>query len=160
MSVPLYMPDGFSSRLLLGIAAELRTRMPRVMRGHPLQTMWGYKYDARYSGIGVHADVAAVNVNFWITPDAANLDPDSGGLVVYTHDAPRDWDFRRLNRENAEIHRYLESVKSEKIKVPYRANRAVIFASDLYHETDSFRFRPGYENRRVNITMLYGTGAE
>jgi len=40
--------------------------------------------------------------------------------------------------------------------VPYRANRAVIFDSNLFHKTDRIRFAPGYENRRVNITMLYG----
>jgi hypothetical protein len=31
---------------------------------------------------------AAVNVNFWITPDDANLDEKSRGLVVYDVDAP------------------------------------------------------------------------
>lgn len=35
------------------------------------------------AGIAVHADSASVNLNFWVTPDDANLDPDSGGLVVY-----------------------------------------------------------------------------
>lgn len=154
-----YMHEGFSGRLLLGVAAELRARMPRVIRDHPLQTMWGYKYDARYAGIGVHADVAAVNVNFWLTPDEANLEPGTGGLVVYTHDAPKNWDFRRFNRDSEEIYRYLESAGSEKVTVPYRANRAVIFDSDLFHETDAFHFKPGYENRRVNVTMLYGTRA-
>ena len=41
--------------------------------------------------------------------------------------------------------------------VPYRANRAVIFDSDLFHETDQIAFKEGYLNRRINITMLYGT---
>jgi len=40
--------------------------------------------------------------------------------------------------------------------VPYRANRAVIFDSDLFHETDVIRFKPGYENRRINVTLLFG----
>ncbi len=154
-----YMPDGFSGRLMLRIASELRARLPRVIGNHPLQTMWGYKYDSRYSGIGVHADVAAINVNFWITPDDANLEPESGGLVVYTHDAPRDWSFQRFNTGSDEIYAHLESVGANKVRVPYRANRAVIFDSDLFHETDAFRFREGYENRRVNVTMLYGTRA-
>lgn len=154
-----YMPDGFSGRLLLRIGSELRSRMPRVIGGHLMHTLWGYKYDSRYAGIGVHADDAAVNVNFWITPDEANLDPASGGLVVYTHDAPRDWSFQRFNPDHAEIYRYLQSVDAKKMRVPYRANRAVIFDSDLFHETDAFRFREGYENRRVNITMLYGAPA-
>lgn len=34
-------------------------------------------------GITIHADSASVNLNFWVTPDEANLDPTSGGLVVY-----------------------------------------------------------------------------
>lgn len=151
-----YMPDGFSGRLLLRIGSELRARLPRVIAAHPLHATWGYKYDSRYAGIGVHADDAAVNVNFWITPDEANLDPESGGLVVYTHNAPRDWSFQRFNSDRAEIYRYLQSVEAKKVRIPYRANRAVIFDSDLFHETDAFRFREGYENRRVNITMLYG----
>ena len=40
--------------------------------------------------------------------------------------------------------------------VPYRANRAVIFDSDLFHETDVISFKPGYENRRINVTLLFG----
>ena len=155
-----YMPDGFSARLMLRIGTELRARLPRVIGKHMFHTMWGYKYDSRYAGIGVHADDAAINVNFWITPDEANLDPASGGLIVYTHDAPPDWSFRRFNADRAEIYRYLESVGAKKVRVPYRANRAVIFDSDLFHETDAFRFREGYENRRVNVTMLYGARTE
>lgn len=60
--------------------------------------MWAYKYDSEMNGINIHADTAAVNgdllaraglrclgaVNFWITEDDANLDADSGGLVVYS----------------------------------------------------------------------------
>ena len=38
----------------------------------------------------------------------------------------------------------------------YRANRAVIFDSDLFHATDRPVFRDGYLNRRINITFLYG----
>lgn len=154
-----YMQDGFAGRLLLRIASELRVKMPRTIRDHALQTMWGYKYDSNYSGIGVHGDAAAINVNFWLTPDEANLEPDSGGLIVYSHDAPRDWSFKYFNHDHERIYRYLESVGAKKIEVPYRANRAVIFDSDLFHETDAFRFREGYENRRVNVTMLYGTRA-
>jgi hypothetical protein len=35
----------------------------------------------------------------------------------------------------------------------------VIFDSDLFHETDAIHFRDGYENRRINVTMLYGRRA-
>jgi tetratricopeptide (TPR) repeat protein len=151
-----YFFDGFCSELLLRLAWELRARMPRVIRDHPLQMMWGYKCDCTLPGLAVHADAAAVNVNFWITEDEANLDPAGGGLLVYEHDAPEGWDFRMFNKDAGGIAEYLRSIGSEPTRYPYRANRALIFDSDLFHATDSPRFREGYLNRRMNITLLYG----
>jgi hypothetical protein len=40
-----------------------------------------------------------VNVNFWITPDDANLDPERGGLIVWDVAAPLDWDFAKYNND-------------------------------------------------------------
>jgi tetratricopeptide (TPR) repeat protein len=152
-----YMHDGFASRLMLQLVAELRQRMPRVIGNLPLQTMWAYKYDSQQAGIGLHADEAAVNVNFWITPDGANLDSSCGGLVVHTRDAPDGWGFRRFNSDPEAIRHYLQSEGGAAVRVPYRENRAVLFDSDLFHETDHFHFKSGYENRRINITLLFGS---
>jgi hypothetical protein len=151
-----YFFDGFCSKLLLRLAWELREKLPRVIQGKPLQMMWGYKCDSTLPGLGVHADEAAVNVNFWITEDEANLDAAHGGLLVYTHDAPRDWGFAKFNNDPQAILAYLDSVGSVPIGVPYKANRAVIFDSDLFHATDRPRFREGYLSRRINLTLLYG----
>jgi tetratricopeptide (TPR) repeat protein len=151
-----YLHDGFCSELLLRLAWEFRERLPRIVRGLPLQVMWGYKCDSSLPGLGVHADAAAVNVNFWITDDSANLDPEHGGLLVYEHDAPLEWGFGKFNKDSDTILAYLESVHSVPVCVPHRANRAVIFDSDLFHASDRPRFREGYANRRVNITLLYG----
>jgi tetratricopeptide (TPR) repeat protein len=151
------MHDGFTHPVLLQIASELRDRMPRVIGERPLQTMWGFKYDSQYSGTGLHADEAAVNVNFWVTPDEANLDATGGGLIVHSGEVPLQGGLRRVDSEAAEIRRYLDSVGSEALRVPYRANRAVVFDSHYFHETDAFRFKPGYAHRRINVTMLYGT---
>ena len=107
-----------------------------------------------------HTDYGAVTFNFWITPNSANLDPASGGLVVYRKEEPYDWDWMEVNREkNAprikeKIERYLES--AETLTIPYRDNRAVLFHSNLFHTSDVMRFRSGFENRRVNISMLFG----
>ena len=151
-----YFYDGFCSELLLRLAWDLRAHMPRVIKDHCLNMMWGYKCDSTLPGLAVHADAAAVNVNFWITEDEANLDPDGGGLRVYEHDAPGDWDFRMFNKEAGKIQDYLESIGSVPTRYPYRANRALIFDSDLFHATDDPHFRAGYLNRRINITLLYG----
>ena len=153
------MPEhGFACPLLAQIADELRSTFPTILGEHPLLRWWGFKYDSRLTGINVHADFAAVNVNFWITPDEANLDPDSGGLVVWDQPAPLEWTFAQYNSPGAglAIRELLARTGARKVTVPYRANRAVVFDSDLFHETDRIAFKEGYLNRRINITMLYG----
>lgn len=156
-----FATQGFLSDLHLRIALELKQRLPRIFGPHRLEQLWGFKYDARVQkGINVHADFARVNLNFWITPDAANLDPESGGLLVYDAPAPPDWHFRKYNDDASEpdIYAFLRQNNAGRMKVPYRCNRAVLFNSTLFHETDAIHFREGYENRRINITYLFGRG--
>lgn len=154
--VGAYADDGFDCPLLIQIADELRAAMPELLADNPLRFMWAYKYDSRLQGIGNHADSAEVNVNFWITPDECNLDPDHGGLVVYRAEAPASWDFEKYNNDRPAIRDYLEKHDCGSVKIPYRRNRAVIFNSDLFHETDRFQFVDCYDCRRINITMLFG----
>ena len=40
--------------------------------------------------------------------------------------------------------------------IPDRSNRAVLFHSNLFHKSDKVRFEEGFENRRTNVTMLFG----
>ncbi len=154
--VGAFMDNGFCCPLLLQIAEELRRALPRIFGQHTLRKMWVFSYDSRLSGIPVHADFAAVNVNFWITPDEANLDPASGGLVVWDKEAPLDWDFKKYNTDYRAMRQFLEEGSAKAVNIPYRQNRVVIFNSDLFHETGDLHFRDGYETRRMNITMLYG----
>ncbi|BFU93553.1 MAG: conserved protein of unknown function [Nitrospira sp.] len=153
-----FLGDGFASPLLLQIAEELRLKFPRIFTHHRLTQAWAFKQDSARRGLNIHADAAAVNVNFWITPDEANLDPSAGGLVVYDKEAPKDWNFKDYNsdRNKPKILAWLKEVGAEAIKIPYRANRAVIFNSDLFHESDHIAFKDDYRSRRINITLLYG----
>jgi len=152
-----FIHDGFNCPLLLQIAEELREALPRVIDRYPLRQLWGFKNGQFLPGDSTnHADFAAVNVNFWITPDDANLDETSGGLIVYDIDAPLSWNFATYNGRSDVIKPFLQRQEARPITIPYRQNRAIIFNSDLFHATAALRFRPGYENRRVNITMLYG----
>ena len=151
-----FIDDGFCCPLLIQIAQELRRALPGVIGDHELRKLWAFKYDSELSGIPLHADFAAVNVNFWVTPDDANRDPESGGLTVYDKEAPLDWGFEKFNADEAAMRRFLADSGAGAYQAPYRQNRMVIFNSDLFHETGPLRFKPGYENRRINITMLYG----
>ena len=151
---------GFVSPLHLGIAKELRQKMPRIFGDQRLEQLWAFKYTSTLgSGINVHADYARVNLNFWVTPDAANLDPDSGGLIVYDVPAPLSWGFEEYNNNDSQsIYRFLKESGAGRRKIPYKCNRAVLFNSRLFHETDAIRFKDGYENRRINVTYLFGQG--
>jgi len=161
--VGAYADDGFSTPLLYQIADELQAAFPRLLKGEKLVHMWAYKYDSEErGGIKVHADVAKVNINFWLTEDDANLDPSSGGLVVYRVQPKKNPDgtqeFADFNSE-AGLQRAMSTIQGDawrNLTVPYRQNRMVMFNSNLWHRTDRFHFKPGYKKRRINITMLFG----
>jgi tetratricopeptide (TPR) repeat protein len=148
--------DGFCDPLLLQISRELGKRMPAIFGDQPLREMWAYKYDSRLEGIGLHADAARVNVNFWITPDEANLSEGRGGIVVFDQRAPAEWEFEKYNNDQPAIRQFLADTGAREVVVPYRCNRAAIFHSDLFHRTDDLVFRDDYASRRINVTMLFG----
>ncbi len=158
--VGAYLQEGFNCPLLIQLAEELPRSLPGIFGAHVPMQLWAYKYDSGLAGIDMHADFAAVNVNFWITPDDANLDPHSGGLVLWDKEAPADWGVDEYNTYDAaqqrRIREFLRDTGARKVVVPHRQNRCVVFNSDLFHRTDDIRFRAGYEHRRINITMLYG----
>ena len=152
--------QGFNCDLLYQMAEELKESLPGVLGGHALKNMWVYRYNNQSEGVAEHTDDGAVTFNFWITPDDANLSPGGGGLVVYVKEQPMDWDWERYNREKyganmkREIDEFLSDAKT--MTIPYGDNRAVLFRSNLYHKSDQVNFKDGFENRRMNITMLFG----
>src|SRR5260221_11294239 len=127
--------------LLLGIAAELPGRLPAIFGDEPLVELWGFKYEAEGQGTALHADSAALHVNFWVTPNEANLTPERSGLVLYDRLAPANWDFAKYNTDQVAIGEFLEAAGARKIVIPHRRNRCVLFDSGLFHRTDDFRFR-------------------
>ena len=92
---------------------------------------------------------------------ASSKDYGHSAIVALVECAPAAgtvaWE--RFTPDGGEIRSYLDLVGAKSVKVPYRANRAVIFDSALFHETDTFRFRDEYENRRVSVTLVYGAPA-
>jgi hypothetical protein len=92
---------------------------------------WAFKYDGSLSGTRIHADQAAVNVNFWITPDDANRNPESGGLVIWDVTAPTDRELAKYNGDENAVRAFLAGAGARPTTVPSRSNRVVIFNSDL-----------------------------
>lgn len=155
--------DGNVHPLILATAYSLERHMPDILAGHPLGLWWLFKYtEAGRSGIGIHADAAAVNMNIWLTPDEARK--SGGGLDIYTELPPVEAGMMEINREFAteedEAKFRDELLKAGDVRrVEYRRNRAAIFVSDLYHASEPFEFADCIEAPRVNLTFLFGDRA-
>lgn len=161
--VSSYMEEGFNCSVLYQIASELKAKFTDVLGPLSLQNIWCYRQAPEGNGVLAHTDQAAVTFNFWITTDDANLDKAHGGLVLYDKEQPLDWDWYKTNSEKdnpavlQRIMTYLEGANTTTI--PHRENRAVMFYSNMFHRSDQFHFKPGYENSRMNVTMLFGQHA-
>jgi hypothetical protein len=154
--VASYLEDGLACPLLLQIADELRRTFPNILGKYPLSQAWAFKGLQTQSAIDVHADDATVSINFWVTPTEANLDLAHGGLVVCRAPPPDDWQIKNYDADQARIVTFLEQKAGDSLVVPYRQNRAVLFRSRLFHYSDRPKFAQGYENHRINLTLLYG----
>jgi len=151
-----FIENGFNAPLLLQISEEIRLQYPEILKKFPLTKAWAFKCNNQMKGIKIHADFAAININFWITPDKANLNKNTGGLLIWDKEAPKNWDFEKYNNNHLAIKNFLKKKKSKMKRIKYKSNRVVIFNSNLFHASDNFNFKKNYENRRINITLLYG----
>jgi tetratricopeptide (TPR) repeat protein len=147
--------SGFFSSLLLQIAAELRQALPELLGEHHLNYWWSFVCQHQRPGIDIHADQSDISLNFWITPDSANLQPGGGGLDVWDVAAPADWTFDDYNRGEKDIRAYLRQQGAQQSSIAYAENRALVFRGSIFHQTAALRFAAGFENRRRNVTMLF-----
>ncbi len=152
--VASYLEDGLACPLMLQIADEIRGVFPEILKHRPLSQAWAFKSLNPGGAIDAHVDDAAISVNFWVTPDASNLQPGRGGLAVCPVPPPADFRMEGYDLDQERAKAFLE--RHAQVIVPYRENRAVLFESRLVHGSDSPEFATGYENKRINITLLFG----
>ncbi len=144
------------SPVVLHLANELRQLLPQSIGQECLTEAWAYQYRDYKGCTQAHGDAARYSVNLWLTPDDANIgDPDAGGLRLWSR---KVFDYTPAvgNSENQMLADMGRHRSEADIVVPYRCNRAVVFDALTVHETDVFRFRPEFENRRINMTLLFG----
>lgn len=146
---------GMFNRLILQLADELKRAVPELLGGHHMTYWWGFVYQHQRPGTSIHADQSDISLNLWLTPDSANLDPESGGLDIWTQEPPADWTFQEYNSGDYRIRAFLNQSKAPKISYAHRENRALFFRGTLFHETAKCRFADGFANRRRNLTMLF-----
>lgn len=146
---------GFFNELLLQVGAELKRALPELLAGHHLTYWWGFVYQHQRPGTDIHADQSDISLNMWLTPDAANLEPERGGLDLWDVAAPADWTFAEYNSGAHRIRMFLDQAGARRHSFAYRENRALLFRGSLFHQTAAGRFAEGFENRRRNVTMLF-----
>ena len=151
---------GFYHPVLLQVADALRETFPQLYGPTDnLTQYWAYNYhqldtsevpkaivdDTLSPRIGIHSDPAAININIWLTPDSAASTPADGsapgGLIVYKKTPPQSDDslysYNGKVSDSPEFRRQLidGGLLDDKVTVPYKRNRMVMFNSDLLHET-------------------------
>jgi len=154
--VASYLEDGLACPLLLQIADEVRHALPELLGKRPLSQAWAFKGLRSGAVVDAHADDAAISINFWLTRSEANLEPGRGGLTVCHVPPPATWQIKDYHADRARIAHFMDSHAHDAHVVPYRENRAVLFRSRLFHRSDAPHFASGYENHRINLTMLFG----
>ena len=130
--------------------------MPELLGEHHLNYWWSFVCQHQRPGIDIHADQSDISLNFWITPDSANLQPGGGGLDVWDVAAPADWTFDDYNSRRARTSAPSSSRRERgRARIAYAENRALVFRGSIFHQTAAIRFAEGFENRRRNVTMLF-----
>ncbi len=148
-----YQMSGAWTPLVDRLDRELKLAFPQILKNLELNQIWAYKHVLGNNAIGVHADFSKINVNIWLTPDSANNDPDSGGLIIYDAKAPENLEFDDFNGNELLIKNLTEGARRD--KVVYKENRATIFNSKLFHASDKIDFKKNYRDLRINLTLLY-----
>lgn len=114
-----YPESGFVSPLLLQLAAELKAMLPELLGEHHLTYWWSFVCQHQRPGTDIHADQSDISLNFWITPDQANLAPGSGGLEMWNVAAPADWTFNDYNADGARIRVHLSRIGARQKSFAY-----------------------------------------
>jgi Flp pilus assembly protein TadD len=149
--------DGFACPLLAQIVEEIQETYRPILKREPFRYLGAFKYDSELcAGTNTHADNSAINVNFYIAPDDANLDPDRGGMEIWDLAAPDVDAQRTYSSSETAVREFLNRSNAKSVIIPHRSNRAVIFKSALFHRTDTFKFRTDYLSRRINVSLLFG----
>src|SRR6185503_8169587 len=121
------LEDGLASPLLAQIVEESQRLYAPILAGQQFRYVGAFKYDSELStGTNTHADNSTVNLNFYIAPDEANLDPESGGMVVWDVAPPDMATFRKLNGSEEMVRDFIAKSGAKRAVVPHRANRGVI----------------------------------
>lgn len=145
----------FEHPILQGIISGLKKNLTTILAKKECVANLAFMY-IRNVGIHPHSDLAAVSVNTWLTPDEFNLDPNSGGLVLYDVKREEDMMVHLFNSAPYCVEYFKEKTKGNKVVIPYRCNRTIIFDSGTFHSSDRMNFvNKGGATTRMNFGLSF-----
>lgn len=153
-ALDFYRPHRWFS-LLTNLTEEMKEEIP-MLNKLEFQRSWAFIHNNNAAGVGLHADPANININLWVTPDECVADEEKNGLIIWDKKAPEDWVHKNYNGSLLKCRKFLADQHSQPNFISYKFNRAMIFDSSYFHETAGVSMKPGYVNRRINYTFLYG----
>ena len=155
---------GYVGRLSAGrIRQHLAVRHSRRVRAalgeafdeYQLAQWWAFVYDTRLPGTDIHGDDADFSLNFWITPDSANLDPDGAALLFGTRRRRATGAYDDYNSGGERVRQYLEDAQRRIDSHSLPGEPGSLVRGTPLPRTDDFTFAPGFENRRRSVTLLF-----
>ena len=138
------------------ISEEIAEKIPRILGGGLSLVQHIAFMHQRNKGLCAHSDTGQVTVNLWLTPDEYNLEPDSGGLVLYDVKRTDDQQIHEFNARPWCVDYLNAHTKGGMAVAGYKFNRAVIFDAKTFHASDRINFRSdGAHTYRINYAFLF-----
>ena len=130
----------FENAVLQGVIDGLKHNLPSVLDKHDCVTTLAFLY-IQNTGLYPHSDLASVSVNTWMTPDEFNLDPETGGMVLFDVKRTEDMMVHEFNAAPYCVDYFKSKTQGQQVVIPYRCNRTVLFDSRTFHASDRLRFK-------------------
>jgi len=123
------LASGFNCELVHRLAGEIKARLPRLLGEFELAEARAWRHRNRHPGDPERREPGAIALLLWLSPRAANGDPEGGGLI-------------------------LEAPEGE-VAIPHDENHAVLFRAETPHRAAPAAFADGFVNRRTEVTFLF-----
>lgn len=145
----------FNMPLVQDISRAVAEHMPRVFENLSLVQHIAFMHQ-RNSGLCPHSDTGLVTLDLWLTPDEYNLEPDTGGLVLYDVKRTPEQEIHEFNARPWCVEYFNQHTRGESVTVGYKFNRAILFDARTFHASDKIKFvGDGAHTYRINYAMLF-----
>jgi hypothetical protein len=145
----------FDLPIVQEIARAVSERLPSIFENLTLVQHIAFMHQ-RNNGLCAHSDTGLVTLDIWLTPDEYNLEPETGGLVLYDVKRTPEQEIHEFNARPWCLEYFNKHTRGESVTVGYKYNRAILFDARTFHASDRIRFvGDGAQTYRINYAMLF-----